>query len=272
MRYFFEEYAFDTDRRELHRVTSPVRITPQVFDLLDYLIRNRDRVVSKDDLLGAVWNGRIVSDTALTTRLNAARVAIGDDGQNQRLIKTLPRKGFRFVGAVREEQTVTGMASSVAQSDNTTQKPLSPPRLSIVVTPFANLGGDPEQDYFVDGVTESLTTDLSRINDAFVIACNTAFSLKDKALDVWQIGRELNVRYVLEGSVQRGGDRVRVIVKLIDAETGVYLWADRFDKSVTDLFDMQDEIVARVGTSLDAELIDAEARRAELSPNLAQLT
>jgi DNA-binding winged helix-turn-helix (wHTH) protein len=164
MRYFFEEYAFDTDRRELHRVTSPVLITPQVFDLLDYLIRHRDRVVSKDDLLGAVWNGRIVSDAALTTRLNAARVAIGDDGQNQRLIKTLPRKGFRFVGAVREEQTVTGMASSVAQSDNTTQKPLSPPRLSIVVTPFANLGGDPKQDYFVDGVTENLTTDLSRIS------------------------------------------------------------------------------------------------------------
>ena len=213
-----------------------------------------------------------VSDAALTTRLNAARAAIGDDGDKQRLIKTLPRKGFRFVGAVHEGQRpATASASSAAQNDDTAQRPLSPPRLSIVVLPFANLSGDPEQDYFVDGVTESLTTDLSRINDAFVIAYNTALSLKDKAFDLWQIGRELNVRYVLEGSVQRAGDRVRVIVKLIDAESRTHLWADRFDKSVTDLFDMQDEIVTAVGTSLDAQLIDAEARRAEFSPILAQL-
>ena len=114
-------------------------------------------------------------------------------------------------------------------------------------------------------MTESLTTDLSRINDAFVIAYNTALSLKDKDFDLWQIGRELNVRYVLEGSVQRAGDRVRVIVKLIDAESRTHHWADRFDKSVTNLFDMQDAIVTEVGTALDAALIDAEARRAEMS-------
>lgn len=268
MRYLFEDFVLDTDRRELRRGADVVPTTPQVFDLLDYLIRHKDRVVSKDDLISAVWNGRIVSDAALTTRLNAARAAIGDDGERQRLIKTLPRKGFRFVGTVQEGQrSATASGSSAVQNDSAAQTSFSPPRLSIVVLPFANLSGDPEQDYFVDGVTESLTTDLSRINDAFVIACNTAFSLKDKALDVWQIGRELNVRYVLEGSVQRGGDRVRVIVKLIDAETRAHLWADRFDKSVTNLFDMQDEIVARVGTALDAQLIDAEARRAELSPH-----
>jgi len=140
------------------------------------------------------------------------------------------------------------------------------PRLSIVVLPFANLGGDPEQDYFVDGVTESLTTDLSRIAGSLVIGRNTAFTYKGKAVDLKQIGRELGVRYVLEGSVQRGGNRMRVNVQLIDAETGIHLWAERFDKPVADLFDMQDEIVARLADQLGTQLIAAEARRAEQAP------
>ncbi len=133
--------------------------------------------------------------------------------------------------------------------------------------PFANIGGDPEQDYFVDGVTESLTTDLSRINGSFVIGRHTAFTFKGKAVDLKQIGRELNVRYVLEGSVQRGGNRLRVNVQLIDAETGNHLWAERFDKPVADLFDMQDEIVSRLANTLNAQLVEAEARRAERSPH-----
>jgi TolB-like protein len=144
---------------------------------------------------------------------------------------------------------------------------VSAPRLSVVVLPFANIGGDPEQEYFVDGVTESLTTDLSLINGSFVIARNTAFTFKGKAIDVKQIGRELNVRYVLEGSVQRGGNRLRVNVQLIDAETGNHLWAERFEKPVADLFDMQDEIVSRLANTLIAQLIAIEARRAERSPN-----
>ena len=152
-----------------------------------------------------------------------------------------------------------------ARGSSITPSPAAAPHLSIVVLPFANMGGDPEQDYFVDGVTESLTTDLSRINGAFVIACNTAFTFKGKRVDVKKLGRELNVRYVLEGSVQRGGNRLRVNVQLIDAETGNHLWAERFDKPVADLFDMQDEIVSRLANTLDAELIAAEARRAECS-------
>ena len=148
----------------------------------------------------------------------------------------------------------------------------APPRLSIVVLPFANFGGDPEQDYFVDGVTESLTTDLSRINGAFVIARNTAFTYKGKALDVTKIGRELNVRYALEGS-ERSGNRMRVNVQLIDAQNSHHLWAERFEKPVTDLFDMQDEIVARIANSLNAQLIAAEARRADraLTPDSMDL-
>jgi TolB-like protein len=146
------------------------------------------------------------------------------------------------------------------------EKP-GPPRLSIVVLPFANIGGDPEQEHFVDGVTESLTTDLSRIRGSFVIGRNTAFTYKGKAVDLKQIGRELNVRYVLEGSVQRGGNRMRVNVQLIDAETGNHLWAERFDKPLADLFDMQDEIVARLAGALNDQLFVAEARRAEKVPN-----
>jgi TolB-like protein/class 3 adenylate cyclase/tetratricopeptide (TPR) repeat protein len=152
-----------------------------------------------------------------------------------------------------------------ANIDRAIPPPSSAPRLSLVVLPFANIGGDPEQDYFVDGVTESLTTDLSRINGAFVIARNTAFTFKGKAVDVKKLGRELNIRYVLEGSVQRGGNRLRVNVQLVDAETGNHLWAERFDKPVADLFDMQDEIVSRLANSLDAELVAAEACRAERS-------
>ena len=146
------------------------------------------------------------------------------------------------------------------------EKP-GPPRLSIVVLPFANIGGDASQDYFVDGVTESLTTDLSRIAGSFVIGRNTAFAYKGKSIDLKQIGRELNVRYVIEGSVQRSGERMRINVQLIEAEIGSHLWAERFDKPIADLFDMQDEIVARLANQLQAHLVAAEARRAERSPD-----
>ena len=266
LRYLFEEYVFDTDRRELHRGAELVYVAPQVFDLLDYLIRNRERVVSKDDLISAVWNGRVVSDAALTTRLNAARSAIGDTGEKQRLIKTLLRKGFRFVGTVQEAHRAAIVPGLAAQNGDTAPSRVSPPHLSIVVLPFANIGDHPEQAYFVDGVTEILTTDLSRISGSFVIGRHTAFAYKAKADDLKQIGRDLNVRYVLEGSVQRGDNRFRVNVQLIDAETSNHLWAERFDKPLADLFDMQDEIVSRIANTLNVELIEAEARRAERSP------
>ncbi len=168
---------------------------------------------------------------------------------------------------VRAYALKTGLAGPALAPHSIVTEKSAPPRLSIVVLPFANLGGDPEQEYFVDGVTESLTTDLSRISGSFVIARNTAFTYKGKPYDVKQIGRELNVRYVLEGSVQRSGNRLRVNVQLIDAETGAHLWAERFDKPVADLFDMQDEIVARIANQLGTELIAAEVRRAEQAPH-----
>jgi TolB-like protein/class 3 adenylate cyclase/Tfp pilus assembly protein PilF len=164
------------------------------------------------------------------------------------------------VYAVRMDSDVPARAPRSAPSE------LGPPRLSMIVLPFANIGGDPEQDYFVDGVTESLTTDLSRIRGSFVIARNSAFTYRGKAFDVAKLGRELNVRYALEGSVQRSGARMRVNTQLIDVESGSHLWAERFERAVTDLFEMQDEIVARIANTLNAQLIAVEARRAERAP------
>jgi TolB-like protein len=226
LRYLFENYALDTEKRELHRGADAVSITPQVFDLLDYLIRNRERVVSKDDLIVAVWNGRIVSDAALTTRMNAARNAIGDSGEEQRLLKTLARKGFRFVGQVQEER-------GGAAPDNGAEPPKHsltlPARPSVAVLPFVNLSLDPEQEYFADGVVEDITMALSRFHWLFVIARNSSFTYKGRSVDVRQVGRELGVRYVLEGSVRKAGNRLRIAGQLIDAETGAHLWADHFE-------------------------------------------
>jgi TolB-like protein/class 3 adenylate cyclase len=163
--------------------------------------------------------------------------------------------------------TIVRNRPSSTEAEPTSPGAFSPPRLSIVVLPFTNLSGDPEQDYFVDGVTESLTTDLSRMSGSFVIGRHTAFTYKGKAVDLKKIGRELNIRYVLEGSVQRSGNRLRVNVQLVDAQTANHLWAERFDKPVADLFDVQDEIVSRLANTLNAQLVAAEARRAENAPH-----
>jgi TolB-like protein len=228
-----------------------------VFDLLVYLVRNRGRVVSKDDLIQGVWGGRIVSDSALTTRLNAVRKAVDDSGAAQRVIRTVPRKGVRFIGEVSEDDEPVARAEQAPA----TSEPLVAPRLSIVVLPFINLGNDPEQQYFADGITGDLTTDLSRIPDMLVISRYTAFTYRDKPIDTKQIGRELGVRYTLEGEVRRSGNRVRVTAQLIDAETDAHLWAERFDGDAGDLFALQDEITHRIAVALDLELVDAAAAR-----------
>ncbi len=266
MRYLFEQYVFDTDRRELHRGADVIPVTPQVFDLLDYLIRNRERVVSKDDLINVIWNGRSVSDSALTTRLNAARIAIGDSGEQQRLIKTLPRKGFRFVGTVREAH---GQASGeIAQGRAEPPKPALtlPDEPSIAVLPFANLSSDAEQEYFADGVVEDITMALSLFRWLFVIARNSSFAYKGRAVDVKQIGRELGVRYVLEGSVRKAGNRIRIAGQLIDTETGAHLWADHFDGAREDVFDLQDRVTASVVGAIAPKLQQAEIKRAKHKP------
>jgi DNA-binding winged helix-turn-helix (wHTH) protein len=191
----FDGYLLDTDRRELRRGSALLPVEPQVFDLLVFLVRNRDRVVSKDDLLASIWAGRIVSESTLASRINAARRVIGDTGdtgEQQRLIRTIIGKGVRFVGMARERQ----------DTDQSAARPVVP-RLSIVVLPFTNFSNDPELEHFADGITDDLTTDLSRISGGFVIARNTAFTFQGKPVDVKKIGRELGIRYVIEGSVRR---------------------------------------------------------------------
>jgi adenylate cyclase len=249
--FWFEDYALDTDRRELRRGPSVLSVEPQVFDLLVFLVGNRDRVVSKDDLLASVWGGRIVSESTLFSRINAARHAIGDTGDRQRLIRTIIGKGIRFIGAVRQ------------QADPDPAVPAAVPALSIVVLPFANLSNEPDLECLVDGITDDLTTDLSRIAGSFVIARSTAFTYKGRSVNVKQLGCELGVRYVLEGSIRRTGDRARVNVQLTDAESGAHLWADRFDTDRGDLPAAQDEIIGRLARTLNIKLTELASDRIE---------
>jgi TolB-like protein len=264
LRYYFEDCVLDTDRRELRRKSSLVAVEPQVFDLLVHLMRHRDRVVTKDDLLAAVWHGRIVSESALANRINAARGVIGDTGYDQRLIKTLPRRGVRFVGAVREDNG-DAMVRPPDLPSGTSEKP------SIAVLPFLNLGGDPDRDYLVDGIVEDIITALSRNRGFFVIARNSSFTYKGGSVDVKQVVRELGVRYVLEGSIRVSGDRMRVTGQLIEGVSGRHLWADKFDYTSADPFELQDRLVERVVGAIAPQLEKAEMDRAkrELTSNPA---
>lgn len=255
VRYLFDDYALDADRRELSCGTRQVQVEPQVFDLLLYLIRNRERVVGKDDIFATVWQGRIVSESALSTRINAARSALGDSGGQQRLIRTLPRRGLRFVGAVREQPDDADLGASAPAAANTR-------RPSIAVLPFWILNGDPDEDYFADGVVEDITTALSRNRAFFVIARNSSFAYKGRQVDTAQVASDLGVEYVLEGSVRRSGMRMRITAQLIEAETGRHLWADRFDADVSDVFAVQDQIVVRVVGAIAPQLEKAEIARA----------
>jgi TolB-like protein len=206
LRYLFEDFVLDTDKRELRRGFDVVAIAPQVFDLLLYLIRNREHVSSKDELIASVWGRRIVTDAALATRLNSVRTAIGDSGSEQRLIKTLQRKGIRFVGTVRELEDEIGLAARDAPPI-----PVVPSdKPSIAVLPFQNISDDPGQDYFADGLVEDITTALSRFKSLYVIARQSSFTYKGAAIDIKRVGRELGVRYLLEGSVRRAGPRLRI--------------------------------------------------------------
>jgi TolB-like protein/DNA-binding winged helix-turn-helix (wHTH) protein/Flp pilus assembly protein TadD len=285
LRYLFEHCSLDTERRELRCGAGLVPIEPQVFDLLEYLIRNRERVVSRDDLLAKIWLGRVVSDSALTTRINAARAAVGDSGDEQRLIKTLPRKGIRFVGEVREDRTHSEAGATMPAALAQPAGPPAPPdplvhlenivaasrfsmpdRPSIAVLPFTNISGDPEQDYFADGMAEEILTALSRCKSLFVIARNSSFTYKGKPVDVRQVGRELGVRYVLEGSVRRGANRLRFTAQLIDATSGAHIWADRFEGEVTDVFELQDRFTESIVAAIEPNLQLAEIERLKNKP------
>jgi len=278
VRFPFDDYVLDTDTRELRRGPKLISLAPKVFDLVAYLVQNRERVVSRDEMLKFVWSGRVVSDSTLTSHINAARKALGDTGKAQRLVRTAARKGFRFVGTVINEPSPSGSAKSAVQVANDEQKaapfarathgaaPTLPDRPSIAVLPFQNLSGDPEQDYFADGMVEDIITALSRMRWLFVIARNSSFTYKGRPIDVKQAGRELGVRYLLEGSVRRAANRVRITIQLLDATTGTHIWADRFDGTLDDIFDIQDKVATSVVGAIARQLEQAEIERSRRKP------
>jgi adenylate cyclase len=347
----FADFEIDTARRELRRAGATVHIEPQVFDLLVHLVRNRHRIVSKDELIDAIWQGRIVSDATLSSRISSARRALGDSGNDQNLIRTLHKRGFRFVGDVDDNSAPAAVATErapppQAPPDDTSklvpageQQPLpdnpstaalplqnvgrdptsigprarallfaivanglgallatgawwlatspspsatphangpfvtasatdsragrpEPPVPSIVALPFINLGGDATQDYLADGITDSLTSDLARaLPGILVVSRDTAFTYKGRSADARQIGRELEVRYLLEGSVLIEGERIRVNARLVETKEGSQLWADRFDAERKGILQVQDEIVGRVSRAIGLKVVDIEARR-----------
>lgn len=254
---YFDRFCLDSGRRELRRDGSLVAVEPKVFDLIDCLVEQRDRVVSRDDLIQIVWDGRIVSESALATCINAARAALGDSGEEQRLIKTLPRKGFRFIGTVRD---AAAKHPITAPQDGQTRVPPSD-RPSIAVLPFQNMSSDPEQEYFGDGVVADIIAGLARIKWLFVISRNSSFVYKHREADVKQVGRELGVRYVLEGSIRKSGSRVRIVAQLIDADSGAHIWVDRYDRELDDIFALQDDISEQVVGAIEPNLRHAEASR-----------
>ena len=286
----FATFTLDLDGCSLLRADGGVvALTHSEFALLREFVRHNGRVLSRDYLLDALAGKRAGPfDRGVDVLVGRLRRKIEADPKEPRLIVTVPGEGYRFDGLTKRfhsaptgrprtrrparveprnvvggaDEPMDGAAGSAARPEHP-----AAPRLSLVVLPFANIGGDASQDYFVDGVAESLTTDLSRISGSVVMARNTAFSYKGKPIDPRAIGRELNIRYVLAGSVQREAARMRVNVQLIDAESGSHLWSERFDKPLADLFDMQDEIVARLANSLNTQLVTSEARRAERAPN-----
>ena len=257
MQFLFADFTLDAERRELRRGADRVIVEPQVLDLLIHLLQNRNRIVSKDDLIASVWGGRIVSDGTLISRTYAARKAIGDTGREQRLIRTIPRKGLRFVGEVR---TRAAGSEDIAAAPAQSIRPASsaPERPTIAVLPFTNMSGDPEQGYFSDGISEDIIAALSRLRWFQVIARNSSFVYKDKSVHLKQLAADLGADYVLEGSVRKAGGRVRITAQLNDVSTGSHLWAERYDRRVEDVFAVQDEITEAIVASIEPQLYAAE--------------
>ncbi|MGF6487696.1 TolB-like protein [Pseudomonas frederiksbergensis] len=270
--FVFEDYVLDQERRELTLRGHVVAVGPQVFDLLLQLVSNSNRVMSKDDLLKAVWSGRIVSESTITSHINAVRKAIGDTGEEQRLVRTVARKGYRFVGEIKVDEVGETRQPDIEEPTPVDLKQTPAPTLvlpdkpSITVLPFQNMSGDPEQEYFADGMVEDIIAALSRIRWLFVIARNSSFTYKGRAVDVQGVGQTLGVRYVLEGSVRKSGNKIRITGQLIDATTGTHIWAERFEGMLHDIFELQDQIAESVVGAIAPQLERAEIERAKRKP------
>jgi TolB-like protein len=266
MKFFFANQILDTSTRELSREDMPVSLEPQVFDLVVHLMENRDRVVSKEELIEKIWHGRHVAESTLTSRINAARKAVGDSGSAQALIRTIARKGFRFVGAVQTGGENAALVEQAASPREPEPLAVLTDRPGIAVLPFINMSGDRAQEYFSDGISEDIITALSKLRWFFVIARNSSFVYKGRSAHINEIARELGVRYVVEGSVRRSGDHVRISAQLNDVTTGSHLWAERYDRSIEDVFAVQDEITEAIVAAVEPHLYAAESFRAQHKP------
>ena len=256
----FGRFRILPHRREVLADGQPIELGGRAYDVLIALIEANGAVLAKDELISRVWPGRIIEEGNLRTQIKALRMALAD----RDLIRTVAGRGYQFTAEVRSGGRRA--QAPIAQA-GTTAVPAAAPRLSIVVLPLLNLSDDREQQYFADGITEDLTTDLSRLVGYSIISRNTAFTYRSRPSDTKQIGRELGVRYVLEGSVQRAGNLIRVSVQLIDAETDTHLWVDRLDRDAGDLFALQNEITSQIAVALHVELVRAEAARPTVQPD-----
>lgn len=271
MRYRFTDFLLDTDRFQLTRSGAPVHLEPQAMELLVMLVTAGDRVLSRNEIHQRVWKGRVVSDAALSSRIRTLRQALGDDGRNQNLIQTVSKKGFRFVADViclNPDVADSSVGHTAVIPESKTEKviDLTDARPSLAVLPFTNLSGDLDQEYFSDGITEDIITALSKFRWFFVVSRNSTFVYKNKAVDIKQVGQDLDVNYALEGSVRKSGERIRITAQLIETETGNHVWAERYDRDLKDMFDLQDEITSTIAAAVEPELADSERHRAKRKP------
>ncbi|NIC05995.1 winged helix-turn-helix domain-containing tetratricopeptide repeat protein [Billgrantia bachuensis] len=260
MRYRFDDFILDTDRFELCCNDQPLRCEPQVIELLVLLVEHRDRMVTKQEINEVVWRGRIVSEAALSSRIKLARQLLGDDGRSQTYIRTIHRKGFRFMGVVQADDPgeFVPPATQLYAPD-----PLHKP--AVVVLPLINLSREADHEYFADGITSDIIALLSKHRWLNVVARNTAFGFKDQAPDPLELRRILAIDYVVEGSIQRAGNHVRINVQLVDAATRLTRWAERYDRERCEIFALQDEITETIAARLEPEIGFAERHKIVVS-------
>src|SRR3712207_3717278 len=260
MTFVFSGTVLDPRRQELRRGSEVVHVEPQVFDLLTFLIKNRDRIVSKDEILDRIWDGRVVSEAALSSRINAARKAVGDSGEEQRLIRTYHKRGFRFVGEVAVRQP-DAPAPAPAPA-----VPAAQGRASVAVLPFVNVNQDPDHDYFAYGLTEDIIRLLGRNRWLDVLTRHSTVQYRGQEIDPRQIGATLGVRYVVRGSVRRHAARVRISAELVEAAEGRQLWSEVYDLDLPDIFDIQEAMAQQIAAVIEPELASIERERAVRRP------
>jgi len=268
MKYQFNEFTLDTKRFELRKSDMPLHCEPQVIELLALLVANHERMVSKEEINQTIWHGRVVSEAALSSRIKMLRQLLGDDGRKQAFIRTVHKRGFRFVATVFSDEQVLASAAELASGIQPIERRAKPAvklnlvrNPAVVILPFSNLSSEAGHEYLADGISTDIIAHLAKHRWLDVVARNTAFGFKGRAVDICAIGTELKVGYVVEGSVQRSSNRVRITVNLIDASSAHSVWTERYDREIEDIFSLQDEITEKIVARLEPEIGYAERNR-----------